>query len=366
MNTKRHLHPLQLLPFVGKSLILLIFPVIRGLLLIRSPDGFVLWLQGAWLDIGLLTGVALFAYGTWRCSTFDCDGIFLTVSAGLIFRRHAVIPLADITTFSLETPYYLSLLGATRVYIDTAGGRAKQPDFQMLLSGTDAKALCAQILPKTTVTPPYYRPNMRRRICLSLAVSHRTTGIFIAAVFLYQSGRILGEEIRELVLAGLQHLAGYVYFIPRTAASIAIVLLVGWVLTFIRNLLHYNGFTVTRYPDAMHIHTAFPIRREYVCPVEAIKLIDARQGLIGCIFRFFMVYFQCIGYGKRKYDEAILLPAVFQKDRHRINTLLPEFIHTVPCVRPPNEAGISPTVIPSQCAHWRRNLRGSGTRNALL
>ena len=104
MIEEKRLHPLQIIPYVGKYLFLLLLPAARGLLAIRSPEALYAWVRGAWFDILILLMIVLFSYLTWRCNTFSCDGENLIFKNGLFIRRESRIPLGHITTLSSEAP----------------------------------------------------------------------------------------------------------------------------------------------------------------------------------------------------------------------------------------------------------------------
>ena len=137
MGEYRHLHPLQIFPFIGKYLFLLFLPLLRGLLAVRNPAAFSEWLRGAWFDILILLLIVLFAYLSWRHSTFCRTATHLIIRRGLFIRQETILPLGRITTLSVESPFYLVPLRAKRVFVDTAGGKRRTADFQLLLHSRD-------------------------------------------------------------------------------------------------------------------------------------------------------------------------------------------------------------------------------------
>lgn len=336
MIDEKRLHPLQIIPYIGKYLFLLLLPAARGLLAIRSPEALYAWVRGAWFDILVLLVIVLFSYFTWRCNTFACDGENLIIKSGLFIKRESRIPLAHITTLSSEAPFYLVPVGARRVFVDTAGGALRSFDFQLLMRSRDAEALLSLRLQKPTVQERgVYRPKWRYLVFLSVVVSSTLTGVLFVATAFNQAGKILGREFQQLLLSELETLAGVVEFIPRTAALIALIVLIGWGITFLRNLLHYVGFSVTRYNTFLYIRTGLFIRRQYTCPVKGINYLDYRQSVLSNILRLNVVFIQCIGYGKRKNDKAVLVPAASRTTTDRtVKKLLWEFSRKPVQVRP--------------------------------
>lgn len=323
MGEERHLHPLQILPLIGRYLFLLLLPLARGLLAIRSPYALYVWLRGAWFDLLIVLLIFLFSYFTWRCSTFCCRDGFLVVKNGLFYRREAMVPFTHITSLSVEAPFYLAPVRAKRVLIDTAGRTRKNPNFQLLMHSRDADALLARHLPESPANQRRrYRSLWRHLLFLSVFVSNTATGVLFLATAFNQTGRVIGRAFQQQLLTDLENLAGVVAFIPQTAALIALILLTGWGIAILRNLLNYIGFSVTRHPSRLHIRAGFPVRRNITCDIWAINYLDFRQSILSKLLRLYVVFIHCAGYGRRKYDKAVLLPAASAKDVDRITQQL--------------------------------------------
>ncbi len=334
-NAKRQ-HPLQMFPFIGKYLFLLSLPLLRGLIAVRDPAGLQAWVRGSWFDILIVLLILMFAYFSWRCSRICVQSGILTVQNGWLIRREAAVPLKSITTLTVEAPFYLRPFFARRVFIDTAGGIWRNPDFQLLLYKKDAAALLSLRVPQQPPPPRRcYRARWRYLLFLSFCVSNSFTGAVLAAAFFKYAGEILGAEFQQLLLSGLDTLAAPLRFLPYGTAIIALLLLIGWAVHFLRNLLHYIGFSVKRYKDLLHIRSGFFTLRTYTCPIRAINFLDFRQTVFSKILGLYVVFIHCIGYGKRKRDKAVLLPAATASTTARVTEqLLWELPHENVTVRP--------------------------------
>ena len=83
---------------------------------------------------------------------------------------------------------------------------------------------------------------------------------------------------------------------------------------------------MTRYNTFLYIRTGLFIRRQYTCPVKGINYLDYRQSVLSNILRLNVVFIHCIGYGKRKNDKAVLVPAASRTTTDRtVKKLLWEF-----------------------------------------
>jgi uncharacterized membrane protein YdbT with pleckstrin-like domain len=323
-ETKR-LHPLQVLRFSGKYLFLLLLPALRGLLTVRNADMLLYWAKGAWFDLCIVITVIVLFRLSGKYNTIQCDRQRLIVQTGIFFRRKAMVPLTHITTLWVESPFYLRPFNAKRVCIDTAGGKRPQVDLNLILYPKEADKLLSYRT-GTEDTPRRYRTKWQYLLFLSVYVSGTLTGILFFATALHQLGKLLGEQIQNLVVSGVNTLAEQLWFVPHTAAIAAIIVLLGWGLSFVRNLLHFSGFSVTRYHRSLCISAGLLNRREYTCHIRDINFLNLRQTLLGKLLQLYMVYIHCIGYGKRKRDQAVLLPGVGPGETRRIiKDLLWEF-----------------------------------------
>ena len=347
MHEYRHLHPLQIFPFIGKYLFLLLLPLVRGLLAARSPAAFSAWLRGAWLDLLVIAAIVLFAYLSWRCSTFCYTATHLTLRRGLFFRQETVLPLRNVTTLSVESPWYLMPVHARRVFLDTPGRKRRTADFELLLHSRDADELLSFARPRGGDDAPIvYRARRWDLLFLSELVTSTPTAVLFLATVFQQSGRILGEEFQALVLAELQNIAALATFIPRTTALAALLLLIAWGIGFVRNLLHHSGFTVTRHRAALHMHTGLFTKRDHVCALADINFLDCRQSVFGRFFRLQCAFIHCVGYGKRKNDASVLFPALTRQNSGELSRLLPEFLPTPATLRPSRSALFRYTRLP--------------------
>lgn len=334
-ETKR-LHPLQVLRFSGKYLFLLLLPALRGLLTVRNADMLLYWAKGAWFDLCVVITVIVLFRLSGKYNTIQCDSQRLIVQTGIFFRRKAMVPLTHITTLWVESPFYLRPFNAKRVCIDTAGGKRPQVDLNLILYPKEADKLLSYRT-GTEDTPRRYRAKWQYLLFLSVYVSGTLTGILFFATALHQLGKLLGDQIQKLVVDGVNALAEQLWFAPHTAAIVAIIILLGWIFSCIRNLFHFAGFSVTRHHHSLTISAGLLNRRAYTCYIRDINFLNLRQTLLGKFLQLYTVYIHCIGYGKRKRDQAVLLPGVGPDETRRVvQDLLWEFsiqnnaLHPVP------------------------------------
>ena len=326
----RRQHPIAMLRYTYRYLFLLLVPLARGLRYIRTPEGLYNWVRGAWIDLLTLLALLLISFLEWQFHTYAFDEDGFIIRRGVFVQRESVIPRRHVVTLTVERPFYLRPLGAVQIAIDTDAGSSRHADFRLTVSEKWARELLLHRRPTGRKPHHRFQPKWYHVALLSLFMSNSFSGIFLLATALRQTGRQLSETFREQLLGDLETMADYVTLyvtiIPRTAAIIALVLLCGWAIAAMRNLLRLLPFRVTRQGSVLSIRTGLFIRRDYICTAHSINYVDYRQSLLSKFLRLHMVFINCIGYGKDTNTMAVLVPVspvnASQKEVHR---LLPEY-----------------------------------------
>lgn len=345
----RRTHPITIVEFISRYLILLLIPVIRGVyyLLTREQD-FYDWLGGTWLDMLVVALILGFSYFRWYFQRYTFDKWGLHVRQGFFVRRETLIPASTISTMSVEAPFYLRPLKAVRLTADTDAGFFRRADCRLTLSVEEARRLMDSRSAEKPIKRRVYRPRWTDIAFLSIIVSNTLTGVIFLATFINKAGDILGEEFRRRILDGLEGIASRLtVFIPKTAAILALVLLGGWVVGFVRNFFHYINFTVRREEGTITVRSGWLTKREVSCRVDAVNYLDYRQSIITRLLRLYMVFIHCVGYGKGSNELSVLIPAADSRDcRHTLKMLLPELNGRPPQIRPPKGSLIRYCMLP--------------------
>ena len=330
MDNHRRQHPAAILRYTGRFIFLLLVPLFRGSLHIRSPYGIYAWLRGGWVDL-LTVGLLLaLSWLSWWLHTYRLTPESLTVRRGILVRRTTVIPLRFLTTLTVERRFLYRPFGVVRVTADTDAGHRRMADVSLLVGRREAVLFSAE-----KADAPVYRPSYGRLVLLSLFFSNSLSGVVLLAVTLRQAGLLLGEGVGQLVLEGLQAAAGAVTVIPRTAALLGLVLLGGWLVTAVGHLLRHLPFSAQRREDLLVITTGWLTRRTHTCAVKAVHYADFRRTLPALLTGRGTVYICCTGYGKDKNTLAVLIPPTRPKQADaELSRLLPSYLSVPLTVRP--------------------------------
>lgn len=323
----KHPHPVNIFENTSRYWLLLLLPILRGLLFTRT--GFSAWLRGAWFDLAVVCGIIGLGFVSWYFFQYRTtrDGIYM--NKGILIKNIRFIPYNRISTITVETPFYLAPFGAVRLRADTDAGSPRTADFSITMRRDDASALIEESAVQSVADDALrrvYHPKSIHVAILSLITSNTLTGVLFFSTLISQSGNILGKGVEDQIVDHLTNLAKVLAFgIPPAAAILAYVLLGGWLLSFIMNLIRHSGFTVTRQADRLLIKTGVFIWRRYSINIDRINLVEIRQSLLTRLFGFYSVFIHSSGYGKQKNELSVLIPAAEQFETNRsLKLLLPE------------------------------------------
>ena len=319
-------HPLAIIQGIGKSLILIAFPLIRRLLALRFD--IYTWLLGDSLDIAILLTVLGYAFLRFRSKKICITDEYIITKSGIIFRQVSKIPSEKITTIYLSKNPFYSVFGAVWLVVETNAKTAKKSDFSMLISRRNAKRLehYTDEITAVNVTKSYI-PRMRFVIFYAIQSTSTLSGILLLSTLFSQGGAILGRQLRREFLATVDSFSsGIVLGIPPILISISIILLVGWIIGFVFNVIRCLKFSVTRKSSVVIVNKGIFVRQKYFIPSANIISIEKRQSVLTQILGISSVFISASGYGKVKGESAVIFPALNSDETEKtVSMIIPEF-----------------------------------------
>ena len=338
MQKKCRQHPIKIFSFMKRNFWLLSIPLIRGLAALRFD--FDEWLRGAWLDLLIVTVIVLFAVLTWLTTVYIFQNESISVDNGIFFRHKKTILFSSISSCSIESSFFLRPFKVCVLYIDTNSGSRKKTDVSLMISKRDAVNIMkgSALQESSSSIKCSHYPSRLHMVFFSLIFSDTLSGVILIATLVNQSGKIISGELENRFVTTLDTFVQKVAFVlPRTAAIISIVMLGGWGLSLVLNMLRHWNFSASRQGDGVTINNGFLTKRSYFLSRKKINYVDLRQRLFSIIFKVSSVHIHCTGYGKKKREIAVLIP-ITTKDEvtGSMNLLLPDF--------PQPEVTIKPTL----------------------
>lgn len=327
MPEYKYQHPIKILSYTTKNFWLLIIPLARGLY--YSRYNFKAWVKGAWLDIFiifLILGFAITKYLNIKYAFNDNQFYF---KKGIFFKSTSVIPYSKLTSITFEYPFFLRPLKCGTLYLDTFSGSKRDAEIIANLRYKDIYTFEKLILSsgKQSKLKYSFYPSKKHLIFFSLFFSNTLSGVILISTFIYQSGKIVGKRLESVFFATFHTVAQKVAKgISPIALGMALVILSGWALSFIINVLVTLQFRAKRHKDYIKIKKGFFTKSTYFLKINKINFIDFKQTLLTLIFKISSVYINCPGYGKGKHALAVLAPITTKQEViHTLHMLLPDY-----------------------------------------
>lgn len=345
-------HPIKIIEYSTKNVWMLAFPLARGLIALRFD--FKTWLEGAWFDILILFLMLIFGYFRWRFVHLDFCSDAINIKRGIFSKSKVTILYGNITVFSIAQGPITRIVKACKIYVDTNSGVKRKSDFEFTLYKPHADKLLSFISlnNKSSEMKYSYSPSKRHLLFFSFIFSSTLSGVIIISTLIYQSGKIIGNELQDRLLYTVNEVSKRIAFgLPPTAIGLSMVLLGGWFLSFIMNLLRHWKFIVQRQGGRLIIKSGFVTKRSHIINIAKINYVDFRQSLLTKFFKISSVHIHCSGYGKSKREIAVLIPIT---TRHEvlgsIHMLLPRFPSPKKSIRPRKKQFLRFVLIPSLLA----------------
>lgn len=332
----RHPHPINIFENMSRFLFLLIIPLIRGFF--TFGGGLQAWLQGAWLDVMIVAIILFFAVIRWRFTWYAAGETGISVERGILIKQHFFIPFQRVSALTVVADFLYRPFHATKLRADTDAGFFRKSDLQITLPRDEAFHILnvRESFHSTGTLVKVYQPKWLYIAVLSFLTSNSLTGVIFLSTFISQLGSLLGKEIEDYIYGTLTEIARVLAFgIPPVAAVIAYIIIGGWGIAFIRNLLNNRGFTVTRKESTLYISTGLLTQKRHSILASKINFVDIRQQITTKIFGICTTFIHSNGYGKDKDEYAVFMPASSKRaNRRQLALLLPEIRESKVEIRP--------------------------------
>ncbi|MDE5854216.1 MAG: PH domain-containing protein [Ruminococcus sp.] len=310
-----HEHPLRILRYSMKNIWLLIFPLLRGVSVIRfDPAGIYAWIKGAWLDIAIIGVIILFGFVRWYFSKISITENAIMHTDGLFFKIIRTIPIKNISAVTSERLFYLIPFKAMTFKCDTRAGFFKSTDMKLLVNMKVGAELISRI-PKPDEKNQAYsmpEPTALSVILFSVFFSSGFSGAVYIATFFFKGGDIAHDILSvwfDKITQTTEKITEKLLLrVPQAGIIIGVFFLAAWLVSLIVNLLRYSRFKVSADEKYINISYGITNRKEYRIRMKCINYTDLRQNLIMKIFRAVTVNISCSGYGDGSRQLPVLLP----------------------------------------------------------
>lgn len=331
MKEYAHAHPIDILLSVSRFLGLLIFPVLRAIYsLLFTTNLLIDWLRGTWFDLLIILLIIGLGFIRWQRRGYRLEESGIRWKRGIFFVQTQLIPYEKLSVVAKERLFYLMPLRAVYVSADTDGGDAHSSDFSMLLKKKEADPLvekCRALRDQPQKIERVYLPKNRNIAILSLIASNSLGGVLFLSTLFSGAGKVLGRNIEREVFDQLTTVTGWLLQgIPPVAAMVGLLILGGWCMSFLVNLIRHLRFSAARRGNWLRIESGLISRRLYDITVSRINLVEMQQNVFTKALGLYSVFLHANGYGKKKDELSVLMPSCDREEfQNNLRLLLPEF-----------------------------------------
>ncbi|MDE5946560.1 MAG: PH domain-containing protein [Oscillospiraceae bacterium] len=323
-----HEHPLKILKYSIKHIWLLIFPLLRGIKAYRlDVNRLYEWLKGSWFDILIILIILFFGYLKWYFSTVSADDFSINHHKGILFRTKTCMIIKNISSVTVEKPFYLRPFKAVVFYADTRSGTNPANDMKLLLKQSTIKIIMDKVpsVSHQKSRKYSYKPRIFLIFLFSALFSSSFSGVIYITTFFFQGGEIALDIIRKSIdIISAETSKFIITKVPPVIWSIIIFILSTWLLSFIINLIRYTGFSIRHDSDIIQIKSGYFTKRQFNIFKKKINYIDIHQNLIMKLFKVMSVNISCSGYGSGTKNLPVLVPLV---TRRTLNENLSDIVH---------------------------------------
>lgn len=332
-------HPINIIEKTSKFLILLVLPILRAIISsvkaiiegdISIAQWFYDWGSGSWFDILTICTILTLGFTSWFRYVYNLDDDGILIRQGLIFPRYRFISYQKISVITIERTYYLRPFKAVKLSADTDGGGVRHSDFEITMHRKQVEELIKltknAIIRKNSLKKVYLPKNFHIAV-LSFLSSNSLSGVLFVYAFVTGASKILGQEIEDMFV---EQITMYASFFASGRMSImtallTFVIIFGWLISFSKNLIRHLKFSAIRQGGLITIESGVGTKYKYYIATKRINLVELRQNVVTKIFGLYTTLIHSNGYGKKKDELSVIMPAGSNRDiTENLELLVPE------------------------------------------
>lgn len=361
MKNKIRIHPVYILISIKKFLFLLIIPLIRGLIYYIVNKNIYYWVKGSWIDITVFLVIIFLSIIRWRNFYIYFDNLDknkITISNGIYITKKLVIYKRNISYVLIKIPFYYRPIGAIKISIFTLNQDKTQTKNQIILTKKNFEFLKLNYLDYISENKYNYNNNISiittlKTAFLSLIMSNSLAGIIFVSTFISTSGKLLGYKLENEIYGHFTNFTRKLAFgFPPAGVAIAYILIIGWIIAFIRNLIVYINYNFEKKDNYIINYSGILNKQIQYIDLNKINYIDIIQNIFTKIFNLCSVFINISDNKKNKKikNNKIVIVPVINKNKleKNINIIFDkniDNINNLKC-RPEKTSFLSYTMFP--------------------
>ncbi len=304
-------HPLTIFNYITRGFWLLLIPLTRSLIAMKF--NIAEWLKGAWLDILIVSIIFGFAFLRWFFISFIIEEEYIQTGTGYFGLLKSKIYYKEASSITCSQGAFLRLFRAYKINIDTNSNKRLfyKHNVTLIIKKSEFDKIYSIIKGHGEGLAKFsYQPKKTQLFIFSFLFSSTISGVVLIATLLYQGSRIVGREIEQQFLLDINNQVARFMTVnlPPITIAIVLVIVVGWLYSFLINLIRHWDFTAVRQGSNIIIQSGIITRQINIIDINRINFIDTRQSFLMRMFKICSVHINCAGYGKSNEHISVLVP----------------------------------------------------------
>lgn len=304
-------HPIAMFNYITRGFWLLLIPLTRSLIAMKF--NIAEWLKGAWLDVLIVSLIFGFAFLRWFFISFRVEEEYIQTGTGYFGLIKSKIYYKEASSVTCSQGAFLRLFRAYKINIDTNSNSRffSKHNVTLIIKKSEFDKIYNIIKGHGEGLAKFsYQPKKTQLFIFSFLFSSTISGVVLIATLLYQGSRIVGREIEQQLLLDINNQVARFVTVSLSPITIAIVMVivVGWLYSFLVNLIRHWDFTAVRQGSNIIIQSGIITRQINIIDINKINFIDTRQSFLMRMFKICSVHINCAGYGKSNAQISVLVP----------------------------------------------------------
>ncbi len=284
METKINICPINMFQGIKKFLFLLIIPLIRGGIYYIVNGNFYFWLKGSWIDISTILTILVLSIARYNNYTILVNDYYISLKQGIVKRKQINIPKKKIYYITAEIPFYYRIINVIRLKCYILCKNEKYSNIKIIVTKSNFYKLKPLIFNNIDIQKNNFKnisfTKTIQTALLSLTMSNSLAGIVLISTFISTSSKILGYHLETDLYGPFTVITKKLAFgFSPAGAAITYILLAGWFVAFIKNLILYINFNLKKINNKLITSIGLLNNKIEYIDIEQINYIDVVQNI---------------------------------------------------------------------------------------
>ncbi len=287
---------------------LLPFPILQNYFF--DPQSFFEHIASSLLSLVVFITASILSAADYRTKRYSVHPEYTHINEGIFFQSKFCIPYSRLQSVIMRSSPLPMMFNAVKVQLNTAATKAKKGDAVLYLSRKNAKRLISEIYDDLGCMSAHYRASNIKIFFMAAIWSNPVSGFLILSPLVNNTGKIIGEQLRDDLIANFDFSRYFIYpGINPTAAFAAYFLLVCYSVSVITDFFRTANFTCTAYQNGIVIKRGVIKKTFFFTHPGKLNAVNLSQSIFMIPFSLFSAYIYTTGSGKAKGDRSLLIAA---------------------------------------------------------